>query len=293
MSKDFVMIVGGRDAERFRRFRTCEDGALSGLPGAGSDAVNLWAVSAPSSDSVWEKIESGDRVFFAEFGSRFVACGTVSGTARDSSTAVRMWGDTPRMRMLDRFILFSKVHEVSEPFGRTCREVGIEPSESTSLYEAAGRIDSRPGGPGPQTYEMPIPSDKIAIQADGDGPPEKATGPVTRFVRDVEKTQKIKRLYLDRCQVCGIAIEVPGGKRYSEVHHLRPLREGGDDNYGNMIVLCPNHHARFDCGAIGISKDGSTIIDWRGRKVGRVTIARGHSIDRKNIAYHTEAMREA
>lgn len=293
MSKDFVMIVGGRDAERFRRFCTGEDGAAAPPLGAGSDAVNLWAVSAPSGGNVWDKVESGDRVFFAEFGSRFVACGTVSGTARDSSTAARMWGDTPRMRMLDRFILFSKVSEVSEPFGRTCRKAGIEPSEFTALYEAAGHIDSLPRGPGSQAYEMPIPRGMIAIPADGDGPPEKVTGPVTRFVRDAEKAQKIKRLYLDRCQVCGIAIEMPGGMKYSEVHHLRPLKEGGDDNYGNMIVLCPNHHARFDSGAVGISKDGSTVIDWRGRKVGRVTIAGGHSIDRKNITYHAEAMRRA
>lgn len=293
MTKDFVMIVGGRDAERFRRFRTCEDGAAARSLDAGRDAVNLWAVSGASSGAAWDKIERGDRVFFAEYGSRFAACGTVSGTVRDGSAAVHTWGDTPRMRMLDRFVLFSKVLEVSEPFGRTCREAGIEPSEFTALHEAAGRIGTHPGGPGSQTYEMPVASDVTTIPVDGDGPPEKTAGVATRFARDVEKVQKIKRLYLDRCQVCGTAIEVPGGGRYSEVHHLRPLKEGGDDSYGNMIVLCPNHHAEFDYGAVGISKDGSTIVDWRGRKVGRVATARGHSIDRMNIEYHTEAMRRA
>lgn len=293
MSKDFVMIVAGRDAERFRRFRTCEDGAVACTLGTGRDAVNLWAVSAASGGTAWDKIKRGDRVFFAEYGSRFAACGTVSGTVLDSSTAIRTWGDTPRMRMLDRFVLFSRVREVSEPFGRTCREAGIEPSEFTALHESAGRIGTHLSGSGSQIYEIPAAHGMIAIPVDGDGPPERATEAVTRFVRDTEKAQKIKRLYRDRCQVCGIAIKVPGGKRYSEVHHLHPLKEGGDDSYGNMIVLCPNHHAEFDYRAVGISKDGSTIVDWRGREVGKVTTARGHSIDQKNIMYHTEAMRRA
>lgn len=292
MSKDFVMIVGRRDAERFRRFRMCEDGAAARALGAGRDAINLWAVSAASGGSVWDRIERGDKVFFAEYGSRFAACGIVSGTVRDRSAAVRTWGDMPRTRMLDRFVLFSRVLEVSEPFGITCRRAGIEPSEFTALHEVVGNIGAQQDGRGPQTYEMPVPHDAIAITSDGDGPPEKATELVTLFDRDVEKVEKIKRLYHDKCQVCGIAIEMPGGKRYSEVHHLRPLKEGGDDNYGNMIVLCPNHHAEFDYRAVGISRDGLTIVDWRGREVGRVTTARGHSIDQKNIVYHTEAMRK-
>ena len=293
MSKDFVMIVGERDAERFRRFRTGEDSAAASSLGAGHDAVNLWAVSASSGGPAWDRIERGDRVFFAEYGSPFAACGTVAGTARNGSAAVRAWGDTPRMRLLDRFVLFSRVREVSEPFGRTCREAGIEPSEFTSLHEAAGRIGAQQDESDSQTFEMPAPHGAVAIPDDGDGAPGRTIESAARFARDAEKARLIKRLYLDRCQVCGTAVAMPGGRRYSEVHHLRPLKEGGDDNYGNMIVLCPNHHAGFDHGAVGISSDGATIVDWRGRKVGRLATARGHSIDPKNIAYHAEAMRQA
>ena len=35
--------------------------------------------------------------------------------------------------------------------------------------------------------------------------------------------------------------------------------------YGNMIVLCPNHHAEFDYSVKFIHRDGTTIIDqtWK------------------------------
>lgn len=288
----FVMIVGDLDAERFRQFRTGEDDYVARLQVNMRNAVNVWALSASSGGTAWNKIEKGDKVFFAEYGSRFVACGTVSGTARDSSVAVNMWGDTPRMRMLDHLVMFSEVREISEPFNRTCREAGITPSEFTALHEAAGRMRDRTSKPNNQVFDTTALRSISAIPPDTDGPPEKAVESTTRFVRNTEKTRRIKRLYLDKCQVCGITINTPSGK-YSEVHHLRPLKEDGDDNYGNMVVLCPNHHVGFDYMAIGISDDGATIIDWRGREVGQLTTTRWHAIDQKNILYHMEAMRQA
>ena len=292
MPRYFIVIVGKLDAERFRQFRASEDDYAARLHGSMHNAVNVWALSAASGGTAWNKIEKGDEVFFAEYGSRFVACGTVSGTARNSSVAVNMWGDTPRMRMLDHLVMFSEVREISEPFSRTCREAGIEPSEFTALHEAAGHMRDRTGRPDNQTFDTTAQRNIPTIPPDRDGPPEKATESTTRFVRNAEKARRIKRLYLDKCQVCGITISIPDGK-YSEVHHLRPLKEDGDDNYGNMVVLCPNHHVGFDCRAIGISDDGSTIIDWRGREVGRLTTTRWHTIDQKNILYHMEAMRRA
>lgn len=292
MPRDFVMIIGNLDAERFRQFRTGEGNYAAHSHSNMHNAVNMWALSNASSGTAWNKIEKGDRIFFAEYGSRFVACGIVSGTARDNSIAVNMWGDTPRMRMLNRIVLFSEVYEMSEPFSRTCREAGIEPSEFTALHEVSGRMKDRTGRPYNQAGDITAPYKTLPIPPDGDGPPEKTAESTTRFVRNLEKARRIKRLYLDKCQVCGIAINTPDGK-YSEVHHLRPLKENGDDNYGNMVVLCPNHHVGFDHRAIGISNDGSTIIDWRGREAGRLTTTRWHTIDQKNIQYHMEAMRQA
>lgn len=293
MSKDFVMIVGNLDAERFRRFRTGEDSDVARSLSNGRHVVNAWALSDTSAGAARSKIREGDRVLFAEYGSRFVACGIVSGMVKDDLAAISAWGDTPRMRMLEWFVLFSEVCEISEPFSRTCREAGIEPSEFTTLHEAARHVGVYPKRPGGQIYETPVARFEVTIPADNDGPPERSSEMAVRFARNTEKTRRIRKMYRDKCQVCGIAIDVPGSERYSEVHHLHPLKEEGDDNYGNMVVLCPNHHVAFDYRAMGISEDGTTIVDRHGRETGKLTTVSGHSIDAKNIKYHMEAMRQA
>lgn len=290
MPRDFVMIIGKFDAERFRRFRTGEDSCMARSLHNGRRVVNAWALSSTSAGAAKDKIKEGDRVLFAEYGSQFVACGTVSGVVRDNSAAVDAWGDTPRTRMLEWFVLFSEVHEISKPFSRTCREAGVEASEFTTLHEATRRVSANPDEIGGPIYESPPSHSALIIPHDEDGPPEKGIKVTSRFARNTKKTQEIRKLYRDKCQVCGAVINVPGGRRYSEVHHLRPLKENGDDSYGNMLVLCPNHHVEFDYSVIGISEDGSTIVDWRGREIGKITTASGHMIDAKNIMHHMEAM---
>lgn len=51
------------------------------------------------------------------------------------------------------------------------------------------------------------------------------------------------------CVVCGWRIE----KRRSyglEVHHIKPVRDGGTNDPDNLVVLCPNHHAEADYGIL-------------------------------------------
>jgi TPR repeat protein len=85
-----------------------------------------------------------------------------------------------------------------------------------------------------------------------------STQKYTTITRNTRKrnqgiVQYLKGLYKDTCQVCGGKIDIGFGKGVSEVHHIRPLgRHNGPDNIENMIVLCPNHHAMFDRGAITI-----------------------------------------
>lgn len=289
MITDYIMIVSKRDAERFRRFRMGEDGdAVRALKQSAS--VNVWGLSAASCESIWPMIKCGDRVCFAEHGSRFVVCGIVSSTVLDRQAAVRMWGDTPRMRALDRLILFSNVFRISEPFSQTCRTAGVVPLEFTALQKAKGRIDVSMSSADLPTIEATLPQYSIPILVDENGPPGRAAIIGTRFARDVDKTRQIKMLYHNECQVCGTALGVPGRNKYSEVHHLHPLKDGGDDDYGNMVVLCPNHHVEFDRMVIGISVDGTTVVDRQGRARGKITMAKGHVINPKNIAYHREAM---
>jgi hypothetical protein len=48
------------------------------------------------------------------------------------------------------------------------------------------------------------------------------------------------------CDVCGwpgalIADSLRG--KVLHAHHVEPLSAGGDDEWSNMLLLCPNHHA--------------------------------------------------
>ena len=77
-----------------------------------------------------------------------------------------------------------------------------------------------------------------------------------RILRDTALARKIKTLHANRCQICGLAIELLDGSSYSEAHHIQPLGKphDGPDVAGNIIILCPNHHAMCDYGAMRLSR---------------------------------------
>ena len=132
----------------------------------------------------------------------------------------------------------------------------------------------------------------IVVLTRKDAPPPKALEFVTRFVRNSKEVKRVKNLYRDRCQVCGHTIRTSTG-RYSEVHHLHPLGEGGYDESVNMLVLCPTHHVEFDHAVLGISDDAISVIDMHGKIVRELNMPLKHPLDQKNIKHHLERMRRA
>ena len=113
-------------------------------------------------------------------------------------------------------------------------------------------------------------------------PSERIATTVYRILRDTELARQLKRDYKFRCQICDHTIELPDGNRYAEVHHIRPLGRPhrGPDSLGNLIVLCPNHHAMCDYGAIALVLEDLHVIE-------------GHNLDPKAIAYHNERICQA
>ena len=59
--------------------------------------------------------------------------------------------------------------------------------------------------------------------------------------RPLWRSNRKKALTLDNraCRICGFALCL-------EVHHIIPVAQGGSDKLGNLITLCPNHHAMAD-----------------------------------------------
>ena len=100
---------------------------------------------------------------------------------------------------------------------------------------------------------------------------------VYRILRDTAMALKVKHLHNHKCQICGHTIELPGGGRYAEAHHIKPLGEkhNGPDVIGNILCLCPNHHVELDYGVLPI-----TVSELRCYK--------GHEIDPKYVDYHNQ-----
>ena len=73
---------------------------------------------------------------------------------------------------------------------------------------------------------------------------------------------------------------------YSEVHHLRPVgKELGNDDFDNMIVVCPNHHKNFDWCILRLDLEGKKVINLGGKKISTLSIKNEHKLSESNLKY--------
>ncbi|MGO6705996.1 HNH endonuclease [Rhizobium leguminosarum] len=88
-----------------------------------------------------------------------------------------------------------------------------------------------------------------------------------RFIRDPNVIAWVLVMAAGVCEVC----EEPApfvrddGEPYLEVHHVRPLAEGGPDSADNAIAVCPTCHRRFHHGS-----DKDTFRGGALRKISRL-----------------------
>lgn len=128
-------------------------------------------------------------------------------------------------------------------------------------------------------------------------PPPGSSGPAAimkattqRRVRNTAITQWVKDLYEHRCQICDQVIELPGGQRYSEGCHIRPLGHPhkGPDSPENVLCLCPTDHVRLDRGALTIEDDLSLWDLINDGPAGTLTMTQPHAIDVAHLAFHRD-----
>lgn len=87
----------------------------------------------------------------------------------------------------------------------------------------------------------------------GEAPPpgsmtvSKVTGASSQFVRDPNVIAWTLKAAGGTCEACGqpAPFAKEGGVPYLEVHHMRPLFQGGPDTTDNTIAGCPNCHRRL------------------------------------------------
>lgn len=62
------------------------------------------------------------------------------------------------------------------------------------------------------------------------------------FRRNRDLVDQLHEMYGGRCQLCGFDPNLLYGVRACNAHHVVYLSRGGQDQLGNMMLLCPNHH---------------------------------------------------
>jgi len=286
MSKVFFIIVDDRDKERFRIFKLQRNQPTKEfLP---------WGLPANTKTDIWKRISKNNLVYFAQSNTPFSIFGKVSKKQINNTLSTKLWGTNPRIKLLDHFLFFSEIKETSIPFHQMIKFSKHKSSQDifSGLYETTNEFtkeikkeDSTLKAKKPRKLRP------VTIPVDFSGSPETKTEKVTRFIRDTKKTRLLKKKYHNKCQICNYQISIGSNKFYSEVHHLYPLKDGGDDNFSNMLVLCPTHHAEFDYKVIGIDLDGITIIDKDGTSIGKLFIMQDHKLHQKNILFHLQGLK--
>lgn len=133
-------------------------------------------------------------------------------------------------------------------------------------------------------------NDMIEFSDLGNLSPSKHLRTVALTNRNITLTKNLKELYFDKCQICSEKLEC-GYKQYLvEVHHIKPLGgHCGADISENMIVLCPNHHAMFDRGAISIDINCKTAIHCNPENhMHNKQVVLKHQINQEYIDYHNQ-----
>ena len=59
---------------------------------------------------------------------------------------------------------------------------------------------------------------------------------------DVDIGRQLKKLYSNRCQICGQQVAEQYGGIVSESHHIIPFSESLNNDSTNLIIVYPNHH---------------------------------------------------
>ncbi len=73
---------------------------------------------------------------------------------------------------------------------------------------------------------------------------EIVTRPQLAKLRKLDRSigEDLKALYDFRCQICGENFGKPYDQRVVEVHHIIQFVRSMNNDYDNLMVICPNHH---------------------------------------------------
>ena len=59
---------------------------------------------------------------------------------------------------------------------------------------------------------------------------------------DEDISRQLKKLYSNKCQICGLQVAEQYGGNVSECHHIIPFSHSLNNDSTNLMIVCPNHH---------------------------------------------------
>lgn len=105
---------------------------------------------------------------------------------------------------------------------------------------------------------------------------------INRIHRDNSIVRKLKSIYDNSCQICGLRSN-KSQITFVEGAHIKPLGgiHNGRDTLTNLLCLCPNHHKLFDLGEFWINEN----LEIKGLE-GFEHLNLKHKINLGNLYYH-------
>ena len=290
MSNPFFILIDKRDSEKFRQFkiRKFNEGTKQILEKNNQNYV--WSFHKSQINcALWKQIKKNDIVCFSIPKNRFQIVAKISKKLIDKKLGKLMWPKGLNSEQITHFLLFENLENMDVPFSEiinNSKESLITLMPGIYKINNSSRLGSKLNKISAKQY-VPKP---FFITTTKNGPAQKNSNEVTRFQRDSSKVKKLKKLYGDKCQICSHTFEYKINQFYSEVHHYNPLKDNADDDFDNMIVVCPNHHAEFDYNLIAIDVDGKSIIDRNSKKIAEIHFHKQHKLSEKNIASQLKGM---
>ena len=290
MSNQFFILIDKRDSEKFRQFKIGKFNEATKQILEKYNQKYIWSFhKSQINNTLWKQIKKNDVVYFSMPKNGFEITAKISKKLIDKKLGKLIWPDGLNSGQITYFLLFENLENVHISFTEMISHSkesliasipGIyKINDSFKLRSKLNKISKK--------HSIPLP---FVMSTTKNGPAQKNTTEVTRFLRDPSKVKKLKKLYNNRCQICSHTFEYKKNQFYSEVHHYNPLKDNADDDIDNMIVVCPNHHAEFDYNLIAIDVDGKSIIDRNSKKIAEIHFHKQHKLSEKNIASQLKGM---
>jgi len=266
------------------------------------DGIPTWNFS-PSEKNMrlWKTINKNDWMLFY-FNGRYSFVGKINKKLKSKESAKKIFGK--EHQNADLILFYDKIFEIKKGFQKTNLEMGysaaipeIHKIKLIQAKEDSVREIIKKFGKLEKYFEIKtskLKNKEITkiIPSSMKKEPQKIKTAILRRVRDTVKTKKLKKIYQNKCQLCNYSFPEYVKSGYSEVHHVWPMADNGNDDFDNMLVLCPNHHTEFDYRIIQFdSKNNNQIIDLKGVNLGTISFKKGHKLDEKNILFHNEEVR--